>query len=67
MIVNAGESESPSVGLKAKKLGEPLISPVSLKAVKQNSLLFERKQPFVLLRPSADWLRSSHLRQGCLL
>ena len=63
-IVIACESKHPSVGSEGQETKRTVV-PVSLKPVRLSSLKLERKQPFVLLGPSADWLRPPHVREGC--
>lgn len=47
--------------------GELMVQMKSKGALLENSLLLGEAGLFILFRPSADWLRSTHIMEGNLL
>lgn len=69
MIVNVSTSKCPSVGSEGQKTRRAII-PVSLKAVRQSSLILERKLPFVPLHGGLQltgWGLLTLAGRSCLL
>lgn len=65
--MEAGKSIICSVGPQMRDPKVPRRQMKTEGSLSDNSLLLEKVNFFVLFRPSADWMRPTHIMEGILL
>ena len=64
--MDVGMSKTCSMGRQARDPGERMVHIKPKDSLLENFLLLREASLFVLFRPSADWMRPTHIMEGNL-